>query len=316
MNCLIAVVGPTAVGKSALAMDIAQKYGGEIINADSRQIYKYMDIGTAKPGRIEREHIFHHLLDIIDPDEQYSVALYQRSANCVISDIKGSGKLPVMVGGSGQYVWSVIEGWNIPEVKPDLDFRAKMEKVAAEEGTDALYSRLVAIDPEAASKILPGNGRRIIRALEIYKQTGIRPSVLKTKSYVPYPVLMIGLTAQRVKLYEMIDERTDLMIASGFVEEVRNLLHMGYSADLPSMSSLGYRQIASYLSGDLDISTAVQKIKYETHRFARGQYAWFSQRDSRIRWFDVSDDIQGEMDYTIQTFLAGAQALHSPEEKY
>jgi tRNA dimethylallyltransferase len=306
MNCLIAVVGPTAVGKSSLAMDIARKYGGEIINADSRQIYRYMDIGTAKPGRAERDKIFHHLLDIIDPNEQYSVALYQRSANSVISDIKERGKLPVMVGGSGQYIWSVIEGWQIPGVKPDLDFRAKMEKVAAEEGADALYSRLLSIDPEAAAKILPGNLRRVIRALEIYGQTGQKPSVLQTKRPVLYPVLIIGLTAERDKLYAMINDRTDSMMAAGFVEEVQKLLQMGYLADLPSMSSLGYRQIASYLSGEIELAEAVQKIKFETHRFARGQYAWFRLRDNRIKWFNVSDDIKGEIDYTIQTFLEAA----------
>ena len=247
MNCLIAVVGPTAAGKSALAIDIAQKFGGEIINADSRQIYRYMDIGTAKPGPAERERIFHHLLDIIDPGEQYSVALYQRSANAVISDIQNRGKLPVMVGGSGQYVWSVMEGWHIPEVKPDTEFREKMEGIAAREGPAALYAKLVSIDPAGAAKILPGNLRRVIRALEIYEQTGLKPSVLQTKNQVPYPVLMIGLTAQREKLYTMINDRTDLMMASGFVEEVQKLLHMGYSADLPSMSSLGYREIASLL---------------------------------------------------------------------
>jgi tRNA dimethylallyltransferase len=303
MNCLIAVVGPTAIGKSALAMRIAQKYGGEIINADSRQIYKYMDIGTAKPGRDERERIFHHLLDIIEPDEQYSVALYQRSANSVISDIKKRGKLPVMVGGSGQYVWSVIEGWQIPEVKPDPDFREKMEKLAIQEGSDALYSRLVSIDPGAAAKILPGNLRRIIRALEIYEQTGLKPSVLQTKSPVSYPVLLIGLTVARDMLYATINDRTDLMMASGLVAEVQKLLQMGYSAGLSSMSSLGYREIASYLGGQLDLPGAIQKIKYETHRFARSQYAWFRLRDNRIRWFDVSGDIQDEIDYTIRTFL-------------
>jgi tRNA dimethylallyltransferase len=303
MNCLIAVVGPTAVGKSALAIDICRKYGGEIINADSRQIYKYMDIGTAKPGKAEREKVFHHLLDIIEPDEQYSVALYQRSATNVISGIKKRGKLPVMVGGSGQYVWSVIEGWQIPKVKPDPDFRERMEKVAAKEGNEALYSRLVSIDPAGAAKILPGNLRRVIRALEIYEQTGLKPSVLQSKSHVPYPVLIIGLTVDRDGLYAMINDRTDLMIASGFVEEVQKLLQMGFSADLPSMSSLGYRQIAAYLNREVELAAAVQKIKYETHRFARSQYAWFRLRDSRIKWFDATDDIQGKIDYTIQTFL-------------
>ena len=303
MRCIIAVVGPTAVGKSAIAVQIAHRYSGEIINADSRQIYKFMNIGTAKPDEIERAGIPHHLLDIINPDESYSVALYQRSANDKIKTIQSGDALPILTGGSGQYVWSVIEGWQIPEVEPDLGFRAEMEKLAGDSGADALYSKLVAIDPDAASKILPNNIRRVIRALEIYKQTGLKPSVLQTKNHVPYPVLIIGLTAKRAHLYEMINTRTDRMIEAGFVEEVQRLLKMGYSAGIPSMSSLGYRQIALYLNGELDLAEAVQKIKYETHRFARGQYAWFRLRDSRIRWFDISDDINAEMDYTIRTFL-------------
>ncbi len=303
MRRLIAVVGPTAVGKSAAAVRIAQRYNGEIINADSRQIYKFMDIGTAKPGEAERAGIPHHLLDIINPDESYSVALYQRSANNIINIVQGRDTIAVLTGGSGQYVWSVIEGWQIPEVEPDHGFRADMEKLARDAGADALYSKLVAIDPDAAGKISPNNVRRVVRALEIYQQTGLKPSVLQTKRGVPYPVLIIGLTAKREHLYDLINTRTDRMIEAGFLEEVQKLLQMGYSASIPSMSSLGYKQIASYLNGEMDLAEAVQKIKYETHRFARNQYVWFRLRDSRIRWFDIGDDIQAEMDYTIQTFL-------------
>lgn len=303
MNCLIVVVGPTAVGKSALAIRIAAKFGGEIVNADSRQIYKHMDIGTAKPDTTEKELIFHHLLDIIEPDDLYSVAVYQRSADDVVDAIKKRNKLPILVGGSGQYVWSIIEGWQIPEVKPDLEFRKNMEKVAVVEGTEALYAKLVAVDPEAAAKILPNNLRRVIRALEIYMQTGLKPSVLQTKNNITYPVLIIGLTAQRDCLYELINKRTDMMIVAGFVEEVQRLLQMGYSAGLPSMSSLGYKQIVQYLNGGMSLTEAVQKMKYETHRFARSQYTWFRLRDSRIKWFDIGDDNNAEIDYTIQTFL-------------
>ncbi|RPJ64249.1 MAG: tRNA (adenosine(37)-N6)-dimethylallyltransferase MiaA [Dehalococcoidia bacterium] len=303
MRCLIAFVGPTAVGKSAVATKIAKQYSGDIINADSRQIYKYMDIGTAKPGTEERESVVHHLLDIIYPDESYSVALYQRSANELITSIHCSDRLPVLVGGSGQYVWSVIEGWQIPEVEPDIDYRQSLEKEAEKLGQESLYSRLLEIDPVAAGKILPGNIRRVIRALEIYKQTGIQPSKLQTKNGLPYPVLIIGLTASRDILYELIDKRVDLMIKAGFVEEVQKLLSMGYSADLPSMSSLGYGQIASYLKGEISLIDAVQKIKYETHRFARSQYTWFRLKDSRIQWFDVNDDISSKINYTIKTFL-------------
>ncbi|MBN1375538.1 MAG: tRNA (adenosine(37)-N6)-dimethylallyltransferase MiaA [Dehalococcoidia bacterium] len=303
MKCLIAFVGPTAVGKSSVAVSMAQSYGGEIINADSRQIYKYMDIGTAKPGIAERESVPHHILDIICPDELYSVALYQRTADEIIKSIQGSGKLPFLVGGSGQYVWSVIEGWQIPEVKPDLAYRQMLEQESERIGANGLYVRLKELDPVAASKILPGNMRRVIRALEIYKQTGIKPSVLQVKKGVSYPVLMIGLTAKRDRLYEMINRRAENMISAGFVEEVQNLLKMEYSPELPAMSSLGYKQIALYLSGELSLDEAVQNIKYETHRFARSQYAWFKLKDSRIHWFDINDDISSKINYTIQTFL-------------
>lgn len=306
MRCLIAFVGPTAVGKSAVATKIAQQYYGDIINADSRQIYKYMDIGTAKPGLKERESVVHHLLDIICPDESYSVALYQRSAYEIITSLHSSDRLPFLVGGSGQYVWSVIEGWQIPEVEPDIAFRQSLEDEAEKLGQASLYSRLLEIDPVAAGKILPGNVRRVIRALEIYKQTGIQPSKLQSKHGFPYPVLIIGLTARRDQLYELIDKRVDHMIKAGFVEEVQNLFSMGYSADLPSMSSLGYGQIASYLKGEISLIDAVQKIKYETHRFARGQYTWFRLKDSRIQWFDMNDDISSKINYTIKTFLEAA----------
>jgi tRNA dimethylallyltransferase len=303
MRCLIAFVGPTAVGKSAVATNIAQRYIGDIINADSRQIYKYMDIGTAKPGQTERASVAHHLLDIICPDESYSVALYQRSANETITSLHRSDRLPFLVGGSGQYVWSVIEGWQIPEVEPDVAFRQSLEEEAEKLGQESLYSRLLEIDPVAARKILPGNVRRVIRALEIYKQTGIQPSKLQAKKGVSYPVLIIGLTAPRDQLYELIDNRTDNMIKDGFIEEVQKLLAMGYSADLPSMSSLGYGQIASYIKGEMSLVDAIQKIKYETHRFARSQYTWFRLKDSRIQWFDINDDISSKINYTIQTFL-------------
>lgn len=303
MRCLIAIVGPTAVGKSSSSIKVAQCYGGEIINADSRQIYSYMDIGTAKPRLSERQGVPHHLLDIILPDESYSVALYQRSASDVITNVQQKDKLPILVGGSGQYVWSLIEGWQIPEVKPDSAFRKSLEEECRKCGTGRLYSWLKDIDPVAAEKIHPGNMRRIIRALEIYRQSGIKPSSLQAKNGVNYPVLIIGLTATRTLLYERIDRRTEKMIEEGFVEEVQNLMKMGYTGDLPSMSSLGYGQIAGYLKGDLSLEDAIQKIKYDTHRFARGQYAWFRLKDDRIRWIDINDDIQSEINYTIKTFL-------------
>jgi len=307
MRCLVAIVGPTAVGKSRSGIQIAKQFNGEIINADSRQIYKLMDIGTAKPSLEDRNVVPHHIVDIIYPDQPYSVALYQHSAYEAIDSIQQRGKLPVMVGGSGQYIWSVIEGWTIPQVKPDRTYRESMEDRARLVGSTGLYSELEGIDPEAARKIQPNNLRRIIRALEIYHQTGVKPSELQIKKSLNYPVLIIGITVDRPELYSLIDTRADEMIAAGFVDEVKMLLSSGYSPELPAMSSIGYRQIIEHINDKVSLCEAVQKIKYETHRFARGQYAWFRLRDSRISWFNIDDAIGDKINYTIETFLTNVR---------
>jgi len=303
MKCLIAIVGPTAIGKSSLGSLIAQDFAAEIVNADSRQIYRYMDIGTAKPSSEEQARVPHHLLDIILPDQSYSVALYQRSAAAVIADIHSRNRLPLLIGGSGQYIWSLIEGWQIPEVPPDTAFREMMVQKASEKGTDYLFRELERIDAAAAARISPNNLRRIVRALELYRSTGRKPSELQQKKGLDYPVFIIGLTTEREKLYQMIDTRVEKMIGKGLIEEVKGLLKMGYIPELPSMSSLGYREIAAYLNNTMDLSIAVEKIKFETHRFARSQYAWFHLNDIRITWFQAGDDIKGKINYTIKTFL-------------
>ena len=287
MKCLVAVVGPTAVGKSGMGISIAKQFNGEIVNADSRQIYQYMDIGTAKPGRGEREAVQHHMLDIILPDQPYSLALYQEAALRCISHIQEGEKLPVLVGGSGQYVWALLEGWSIPAVEPDPVFREGLMSRTESDGGAGLYHELEIIDPVSAAAISPHNLRRIIRALELYQKTGKIPSSLRSKKGLPYPVLILGMTAGREHLYDLIDRRTDRMVEAGFVEEVKNLLEMGYHRGLASMSSLGYGQMADHLAGRMGLQEAVQAIKYETHRFARNQYAWFRLSDGRIRWFEV-----------------------------
>lgn len=303
MKCLIAVVGPTAIGKSRTGISIAQRFNGEVINADSRQIYKLMDIGTAKPNLHDRQGVPHHMLDIIYPDQPYSVALFQQSAYEVIGDIQHRDKLPVMVGGSGQYIWSVIEGWNIPRVEPDKAYRESMVEQARLAGAEGLYRELQRIDPVAAGKINPGNLRRTIRALEIYFQTGVKPSELQVKKGLSYPLLIIGITAARPGLYSRIDARVDEMINKGLVDEVRMLLSEGYSEGLPSMSSIGYRQIVEFIDKKCSLGEAVQKIKFETHHFARGQYAWFRLNDHRISWFDRDDDIGNRMNYIVESFF-------------
>jgi tRNA dimethylallyltransferase len=303
MNCLIAIVGPTAAGKSSLGNLIAEDFQVEVVNADSRQIYKYMNIGTAKPDAAERSRIPHHLLDIILPDQNYSIALYQQSAATVIQGIQSRERLPLLIGGSGQYIWSLIEGWQIPEVPPDPAFREELEQKALEHGTERLFRELEELDPVAAARMSPNNLRRIIRALEIHSKTGRKPSELQQKKGIDIPFLIIGLTADRKKLYEMIDARVDRMIETGLINEVKGLIDMGYGPELPSMSSLGYREIAAYLNNTIDLAGAVEKIKFETHRFARSQYSWFHLNDARINWFWVGNDIKDKINYTIKTFI-------------
>ncbi len=291
------------MGKSNLGIQIAQHFNGEIINADSRQVYRYMDIGTAKLGLEEREKVPHYLIDIISPNESYSVAQYQEDANAMIQTIWSRGKIPVLVGGSGQYIWAVIDNWEIPHIKPDPGFRESLYSRAMSEGYNAVYTELSRIDPVAALKIQPTNIRRVIRALEIYHQTGTKPSELQKKGITNYPVLLIGLTAERDILYKMIDSRADEMIQKGLVDEVKQLLGNGYGSELPSMSGIGYSQIARYLDKRLKLEDAIQEIKYSTHRYARSQYNWFRLNNPRIKWYNVIDDIQDEIHYTIKTFL-------------
>ena len=288
----VVIVGPTAVGKSKLAFSIARSLDGEIVNADSRQVYRYMDIGTAKPSLDEREIVPHHLIDIIAPDEAFSIALYQELAYKAIEDIQRRGKLALLVGGSGLYIRAVVEGWQIPHVAPDPEFRRRLSEKAAREGSRALYEELRKVDPAAAEKIDPRNVRRVIRALEVYQATGLPFSQFQQRHSPPFQTLLIGLTTDREDLYRRIDWRVDSMMNQGLVEEVQSLVERGYSLDLPSMSSLSYKQIGLYLRGKEDLATVTQQIKFETHRFARHQYAWFHLDDQRIHWFDVKEELE------------------------
>ncbi len=288
MKPVVIIVGPTASGKSRVAMHLAQILQGEIVNADSRQVYRFMDIGTAKPSLQEREEIPHHLFDMVNPDENFSLALYQEMVYRTIERILECNRIPLLVGGSGQYVWSVVEGWKIPQVPPSPEFRDKLERRASEEGTASLYQELREIDPVSASRIHPHNVRRIIRALEVYHLSGIPFSHYQQKEPSPYSYIIIGLTMERGELYRCIDERVDRMMSEGLMEEVRELLKRGYSIDLPSMSSVGYKQLGMYLQSKSSLAEAVQRIKFETHHLARRQYTWFRLSDKRIRWFDTT----------------------------
>ncbi|MFO7996632.1 MAG: tRNA (adenosine(37)-N6)-dimethylallyltransferase MiaA [Dehalococcoidia bacterium] len=284
---MITIVGPTAVGKSALALRLADCFPAEIISADSRQVYLYMDIGTNKPSPAERASVPHHVIDVVEPDEDFSLAMYHQLATEAMKAVQQKGKLPLLVGGSGLYVWSLVEGWKMPQVPPDQSLRRQLEARAEQEGSHSLYQELRDIDPVAAERINPGNVRRIIRALEIYRATGRPPSQSLRKEAPGFPVLIIGLTQERSELYTRIDQRVDRMIQMGLVEETDQLLKRGYSPCLPSMSGIGYEQISQFLRGEMTLPEAIDKIKYATHRLARHQYAWFRLSDKRVRWCDV-----------------------------
>ncbi len=281
---LIVIVGPTAAGKTALAIELAAALGGEIVSADSRQIYRGMDIGTAKATPAERARVPHHLLDIVEPDQVLSVAEYQRLAYAAIEDIWRRSRLPFLVGGTGQYIRAVIEGWTVPSVAPRPALRAALEAQAATEGAEALHGRLAGLDPAAAARIDPRNVRRVIRALEVCLTTGRPISELQRKAPPPYRIWQIGVTRPRAELFARIDARVDRMIADGLVEEVARLAAAGYAWDLPAMSGIGYRQIGAYLRGEISLDEAVARIKRQTRRFVHQQNTWFRPDDPQIRW--------------------------------
>jgi tRNA dimethylallyltransferase len=295
MNRLVAVVGPTGVGKSRLALYLARALDGEIVSADSRQVYRYMDIGTAKPTPPELSLVPHHLIDAASPDEDFSLAQYQQLACKAIADINQRHKLALLVGGSGLYVWSVLEGWQIPAVAPDPEFRRRLEAKAAGGGEEELYQELARLDPVAAQRIDPRNVRRTIRALEVHRRAEAPISQMQGKAPPSFDALIIGLTAERTELYQRIDLRVDDMVKRGLVDEVKQLLERGYDASLPAMSGIGYKQISLFLEGKLTLAASIQQIKFETHRLVRHQYSWFRLKDDRIRWFDIQKDKEAKI---------------------
>lgn len=285
---LVVVLGPTASGKTILSIPLARALEGEIVCADSRQIYRYMDVGTAKPTAAEREDAPHHLLDIVTPDIAYTLAEYQRAAYAVIAAIHGRGRLPLLVGGTGQYITAVIEGWGIPEVAPNVERRAELEAYAETQGAQALHDRLRAVDPAAAERIDFRNVRRVVRALEVYEETGTPISALQRKQPLPYRVLQLGLTMPREQLFERVDQRIDRMIAAGLEGEVRGLLERGYTWENPAMSGLGYAQWQPFLAGEASLDETVTAIQRATRAYVRRQYTWFLGHDSGIRWLETS----------------------------
>lgn len=285
---LVAVVGPTAVGKTALAIELAQRFGGEIVNADSRQVYIGMDIGTAKPTADELRAARHHLIDVRKPDTPLSLGEYLPLARECVEDITTQQKLPVICGGTGQYVWAMLEGWEVPAIPPDAGFRAQLERRAAAEGTRALWNELNAIDPRRAVSIGTHNTRRIIRALEILHFTGEQVSSTQRSAEPPYRALIIGLTAERAELYRRVDDRFDMMMSQGLLDEARQLAAAGYKLGRGPLSGVGYTQLGQYLAGEIVLDEAIARSKSRTHRLVRRQYTWFKPSDRRIKWLDAT----------------------------
>ncbi|UCG24209.1 MAG: tRNA (adenosine(37)-N6)-dimethylallyltransferase MiaA [Chloroflexota bacterium] len=298
---LLIVVGPTGVGKTAFSLMLATQFDGEIISADSRLLYRGMDIGTDKPSAADRASIPHHLIDVCQPDETITLGQYKRLAETAIAGVFRRKHLPLLVGGTGQYVKAIAEGWTIPEIAPHLELRDALQKLGGPE----LHRWLACLDRVSAELIEPKNVRRVVRALEVTLIGGRPMSQLQGKTRPPYDIKMIGLTCDRELLYRRIDERVDRMMADGLVEEVETLLARGYSRTLPAMSGLGYRQVMAYLAGESSLAEGVERIKYETHRFARQQYNWFRTDADNIQWYDIHElDWQAQASENVERFLS------------
>ena len=286
LPCLVVVSGPTAVGKTALGIALARDFDGEVVNADSRYLYRGFDIGVAKPDIAERRGVPHHLIDMLPPDGDMSLARFQDLAVRAIADITDRGHLPLLVGGTPLYINAVVEGWRIPRVPPNPVFRASLEAEAAQMGIARLAERLRAVDPAAANRH-GSNARRIIRALEVYEATGIPMTAQEGKGPAPFNAVEIGLTMPRERLYEVVDARVRDQIERGLVAEVQSLLDAGVPTDAPAMGSLGYRQLLPYLRGESTLTAAIARIQLDTHRYVRHQETWL-RRNPRLVWFDVT----------------------------
>ncbi len=305
---LVVICGPTATGKSDAAVIVAERLNGEIVSADSMLVYRGMDIGTAKPSPSEMRGIPHYLIDIVEPDQEYSAALFQEQARTIIEDIMKRKKLPILVGGTGLYIGAVIDDYDFSGACGSDQFRKDLLKEAEEHGTSKLHERLREIDPKAAAKLHPNDARRIIRALEVYKFTGAPISsfqkIDRTRSS-KYNLLMFGLILEREKLYKKIEQRIDSMIEAGLVDEVQRLLNRGFSPALSSMRGLGYKEIVEYLEGNLSLDQAVDILKRNTRRFAKRQMTWF-RRDNRIKWLNPDlVDVSGVIISEINRFIEG-----------
>lgn len=290
---IIVIVGPTASGKSRLAMELAERFNGEIVSADSMQVYRHMDIGTAKPAKEQREKIPHHMMDVADPDEEFTAARYREEASIAINDIHKRGKNIFVAGGTGLYIRALTKGlFNGPGA--DMRIRGELAMLGGSQGTWRLYERLKQVDPEAASKIHPNNTARIVRAMEVYCLTNKPISAFQKEhgfSEEPYDALKIGLSVDRKFLYKCIEDRVDNMIKAGLPEEVGRLMSMGYSPDIKAMCGLGYKEIAMYIQNQCSLEDAVSEIKKNTRRYAKRQMTWF-KKETDIKWL-AHDEMEG-----------------------
>ena len=310
---IVVVVGATASGKTALSLALAARFSGEIVNADSRQIYRGMDIGTAKPTPHERATVPHHLIDIRTPDQPFSLAEFLALASATIAGVSARGHLPIVVGGTGQYVRALLHGWQAPAVPPDPALRAQLLAEAEARGGEALHAELAARDPAAAAAIDRRNVRRVVRALEVIHTSGRPFSEQTTRTPPSFDALTLGLAWPRDHLYRRIDQRVDALFAAGLVDEVRGLLAAGYSPRLPALQSIGYAQVCSFLAGDLTLTQAVERTKTGTHRLARSQGAWFRRSDPAIHWLEPANGpVLAEAEAVVSRFLADPAPSTSP----
>jgi tRNA dimethylallyltransferase len=292
---VLLLLGPTAVGKTETALQLAERLHGEIISADSRTFYRGLDIGTAKPTPEERARVPHHLIDIAEPNQRWSLAEFQQAVYRLVDELHTRGKLPLIVGGTGQYVHALTEGWVLPAQEPDPRLRDALERWADAIGGERLHAGLAKLDPGAAEMIDWHNVRRTVRALEVVFRTGQRFSTQRQREPARYRMIQIGLTRPRPELYARIDARIEKMIEAGWVEEVRALLGQGYASALPSLSAIGYREIVQFLQGEHALEEAVMLIKRKTRQFVRRQANWFKADDPNIRWFEMRPGVVNEI---------------------
>ena len=294
---LIVLTGPTAVGKTALSIQLARRIGGEIISADSMQVYRHMDIGTAKIRLEEMDGVPHHLIDILEPTEDFNVVRFQALARAAAEDIYSRGKIPIVAGGTGFYIQALLNDIDFTQIDENTQFREEMERLAAEQGAEVLHERLRAVDPESAEAIHANNVKRVIRALEYYEQTGEKISAhneAERAKISPYHFFYYVLNTDRTVLYERIEKRIDEMMEEGLVEEVRQLQAMGCRRDSVAMQGLGYKEILAYLDGEYPLEEAVRILKRDTRHFAKRQLTWFRREKDTI-WmnkdeFDYNED--------------------------